>query len=203
MNHMKKITVIFLLFVTYFASAQEFSFGFRGGYNLAGIQGDNANSFQMRHGFHLGIAGELTLTKTLSIQPEISYSQQGADQNSVFIFEEFPLIEGQPEAYYNYLNVPIMAKYYVIKGLSIELGPQIGFLLSAEQKTEGQDIDVKDQLKSIDFGVNVGIGYKLSNGLNFGIRYNAGLTNINNASGVTDKNRYGVAQLSIGYFLRK
>ncbi|MCH2194346.1 MAG: PorT family protein [Kordia sp.] len=96
-----------------------------------------------------------------------------------------------------------MAKYYVLKGLSIELGPQIGFLLSAEQENEVQNIDVKDRLKSIDFEVNFGIAYKFSNGLSFGLRYNAGLTNINDVTGFLDENRYGVVQLSIGYFLRK
>jgi len=200
---MRKIVFVLLVFVTCFASAQEFSLGFRGGYSLAGIQGDNTNGFNMRHGFHLGIMSEVTLTNTFSIQPEISYSQQGANQNSVFVFEEFPLLDGELEVRYNYINVPIMAKYYVVKGFSIELGPQLGFLLSAEQEDEGQDIDVKDRLKSFDFGVNVGVGYKLENGLNFGLRYNAGLTNINDISVFSDKNRHGVVQISIGYFLRK
>ena len=84
---MKKITLIFLLFVTYFASAQEFSFGFRGGYNLAGIQGDNANSFQMRHGFHLGIAGEFGFTDTFSIQPEM------------LVFNEFAILDLKQGSY--------------------------------------------------------------------------------------------------------
>ncbi|WP_298512799.1 porin family protein [uncultured Kordia sp.] len=201
---MKKVTILFLLLcVGITANAQNFSFGFKGGYNLAGIQGDNSNGFKMRHGIHLGAVAEFELASNFSIQPELMYSQQGANNNAIFIFSEFPLLEGELEARYNFINLPIMAKYYIVKGLSIELGPQIGFLLSAEQREEGQIIDVKDRIKSIDFGVNFGIAYKFSNGLNFGVRYNAGLSNINDVSGFTDKNRYGVAQLSIGYFLRK
>ncbi|RZJ55928.1 MAG: PorT family protein, partial [Flavobacterium sp.] len=36
----------------------------------------------------------------------------------------------------SYLNVPIMAKYYVIEKLSLEAGPQIGFLLSAKNQVD-------------------------------------------------------------------
>lgn len=71
---MKKGILAFVLLIGYFSNAQNFSFGFKGGYNLAGIQGDNANGFQMRHGFHLGAMGELALTNSFSIQPEIMYS---------------------------------------------------------------------------------------------------------------------------------
>lgn len=199
----KRSILLVLLFVGFYTNAQNFSFGFKGGYNLAGIQGDNANGIKMRHGFHLGVMSEVELTSKFSIQPELIYSQQGAKDNAAFIYSDIIFADSKLEARYNYLNVPIMAKYYVVKGLSIELGPQVGFLLSAEQKDEGQIIEVKDRLKSIDFGVNFGIGYKFSNGLNFGLRYNAGLSNINDVSGFPDKNRYGVVQMSIGYFLRK
>ncbi len=30
-----------------------------------------------------------------------------------------------------------------------------------------EKIDVKDDIKSIDFGLNIGLGYKMRNGLNF------------------------------------
>ena len=59
---------------------------------------------------------------------------------------------------------------------------------------------VKDSFKKIDFGANVGLGYKLENGLNFGVRYNLGLSNINNVSGSSDKYKNGVLQASVGYF---
>jgi hypothetical protein len=46
--------------------------------------------------------------------------------------------------------------------------------------------------------VLIGVGYKLNNGLNFGVRYNAGLSDISKTTNFTNKN--GVAQVSIGYF---
>jgi hypothetical protein len=38
----------------------------------------------------------------------------------------------------------------------------------------------KTTFKKVDLAANLGIGYKLENGLNFGARYNFGLSNINN-----------------------
>ena len=80
--------------------------------------------------------------------------------------------------------------------MSLEAGPQIGFLLSAQKEST----DVKNSFNTVDFGVNFGLGYKLDNGLNFGARYNLGLSDINNIDGFTDKNKNGVFQLSVGYF---
>ena len=89
-----------------------------------------------------------------------------------------------------------MGKYYLTKGFSLEAGPQIGFLLSAKN----DKTDVKDSFNTVDFGVNFGLGYKLDNGLNFGARYNLGLSDINNIDNSSNKNRIGVFQLSVGYF---
>lgn len=167
-------------------NAQEIKFGAKAGLNFAFITGDNTKNFDPNTDFHLGVMAEIKISDKFSFQPELIYSGQGADTN----------IESEGSIALNYLNVPLIGKYYVTKGLSLEAGPQIGYLLS----TKGGTLDYKDLLKPIDFGVNFGVGYKLDNGLYFNARYNLGLSNINNVDGFTDKNRNGVIQLSIGYF---
>jgi hypothetical protein len=93
-----------------------------------------------------------------------------------------------------------MAKYYVAEGFSIEAGPQVGFLMSAKAKAEGEEEDLKDFVKGIDFGFNLGLGYKMESGLNFAARYNLGLSNINDGEGSDDfKNQNSVMQVSVGY----
>lgn len=89
-----------------------------------------------------------------------------------------------------------MGKYYLTKGFSLEIGLQIGFLLSAENN----GVDAKDSFKTIDISANFGIVYKFDNGLHLGARYNLSLTDINNLS---DKNRNGVFQITVGYFFFK
>lgn len=179
------ITVITMLGLTS-VKAQDIKFGAKAGLNIAFITGDNTKDFKPNTDFHFGVMAEWKISDKFALQPEIVYSGQGSDIN----------FESEGRVALNYLNVPIMGKYYISKGLSLEAGPQIGFLLS----TNGGTIDYKDFLKPTDFGVNFGLGYKLDNGLNFSARYNLGLTNINNVDGFTDKNRNGVFQLSVGYF---
>ncbi len=103
----------------------------------------------------------------------------------------------------DYINVPLMAKFYVGEGgFSVEAGPQVGFLLSAKVEYDGGEEDVKDLLKSTDFGVNLGLGYKMENGLNFGARYNLGLSNANDSDDLDGGAEYknSVIQVSVGYF---
>ena len=100
-----------------------------------------------------------------------------------------------------------MAKFYVAEGFSIEAGPQIGFLLSAkvdwEEDGDSGTEDIKDEVKGIDFGVNLGFGYKLDSGLNFGARYNLSLTELpdtefEEVNSLNWKN--GVIQAYVGFF---
>lgn len=177
---MKKVfitTVIVVLGLSN-VNAQEIKLGVKAGLNFSSITGDNASDFGITTDFNFGFMAEIPISEKFSFQPELLYSGQGA------------------EISLTYLNIPLMGKYYVTKGLSLEAGPQIGFLLSAEN----EDTDVKDSFKTVDLGLNLGIGYKLDNGLNFGARYNFGVSDINDVDNLSDKNRNAVLQLSVGYF---
>lgn len=165
------------------ATAQEIKFGIKGGLNFANISGDNTKGVDVVTSFNFGVVSEIPISEKFSFQPELMYSGQGYgfNDNTVEL---------------SYLNVPLMGKYYVTKGLSVEAGPQIGFLLAAKN----EKTNVKDSFNTFDFGVNFGLGYKLDNGLNFGARYNLGLTDINDVEGSSSKNKNSVFQFSVGYF---
>ena len=182
---MKKILVLAVLTVLGFTNvnAQEIKFGAKGGLNFASISGDNTKGIDLVTAFNFGVLSEIPISDKFSFQPELMYSGQGYSfkNNTIAL---------------SYLNIPLMGKYYLTKGLSLEAGPQIGFLLSAKN----EKTDVKDSFNTFDFGVNFGLGYKLDNGLNFGVRYNLGLTDINNLDNSSIENKNGVLQLSIGYF---
>ena len=182
---MKKL--LFCLAIAVFGlanvNAQGIKLGVKAGFNFASISGDDIPGSGVVTSFHFGAVAEIPISDKFSFQPELMYSGQGygLDKNTVEL---------------KYINVPLMAKYYLTKRFSVEAGPKIGFLASA--KNEG--VDIKNQIKSVDFGLNLGVGYKLDSGLNFGARYNLGLSNINDVSGFSNKNQNGVFQVSIGYF---
>ncbi|MEL0644823.1 porin family protein [Olleya sp. Ti.3.14] len=190
-------------------NAQDINFGAKAGVNFATVGGD-IEDVDARTSFHVGAVAEIMISDKFSVQPELMYSSQG------FGSEYSDEILGTTVNYeetlkLDYINLPVMAKYYVTEGLSIEAGPQIGFLMSADYEfeasaggdSESESEDAKDDFKSIDFGFGAGIGYKLDNGLNFSARYTLGLANIaeDAEEGESDFSiQNNVFQVSVGFF---
>lgn len=196
-----------------FVHSQEFRLGAKAGVNISSFGGKYTDGLDARAGFHLGGLVEIPLVGNFSIQSEILYSSQGTNFNTYF---------GIGESYdsrlsLDYINIPIMAKYYIIRGLTAELGPQIGFLVSAKSKYDNvygkNENDVKENYKSIDFSQGIGASYRLNNGVFFSLRFNKGISNINESSVIyydvegqplekysgNDKQHNNVLQISAGY----
>ena len=206
------ITAILLVGFTNVNAQDKVAFGIKGGVNLSTITGDDVESFDSRTCFHFGVLAEVPFSDDFSIQPEIVYSCQGSKYSEVIdnsidgpttVITKAISVDGTLKV--DYLNIPIMAKYYVAENFSLEAGPQVGFLLSAKNEYdypgESGEEDIKEYVKGIDFGVNFGLGYKLEGGLNFGARYNLGLSDNNDdpdLANATYKN--SVFQFSVGYF---
>ena len=193
---MKKLMLTAIIAVIAMVSVNAQSdFGVKAGVNLATISGDDVGNVDGRTSFHIGGVVEFKISEKFSFQPGLLYSAQGAESSD----EEFG---GQEKIELDYLNLPLIAKYYVTEGLSFEAGPQIGFLLSSKYiyELEGSEVseDLKDETNSIDFGINLGLGYKLESGLNFGASYNIGMSDVFEEGDGDVKN--AVFQISLGYF---
>jgi opacity protein-like surface antigen len=189
---MKKITLSIIAVLAFgFANAQGVKFGVKGGISLTNLTGDDIEDNSSKVGFLVGGFAEIKLTEKFAIQPELLFATQGTK------FEA----DGDDLKYnLNYLNVPVMAKFYVADKFSLEAGPQIGFLLSAKAKAGDEDEDVKDFFKSVDFGVNFGAGYDFTENLSAGVRYNLGLANIlDTEEGNDSKIKNSVFSLAVGY----
>jgi hypothetical protein len=189
---MKKLFLLMISLVVCSLHAQNVTFGAKAGLNFASLSGDDAEDIDGRTSLHLGATAEFSLSETFSIQPELLYSGQGFTESGTGY---------EATGKMDYINLPIMAKFYVAEGLSLEVGPQVGLLLSAkgEIKEDGETekYDFKDDVKSVDFGANFGVGYKLDSGINLGFRYNLGLTSVAEEDSTDVKN--SVLQLSVGY----
>lgn len=198
---MKKIiftAVIAIMSITTITAQEgEFKFGAKAGVNFASIQGDETDNLDGKTGFHIGGIVEYGFSEKFALQAELVYSTQGAKS-------EFTILDQTLETDYNlnYINLPILAKYYVAEGFSLEAGPQLGFLTTAEIDSDGGTQDIKDETSSIDFGLGLGASYKLDMGVAFSARYNFGLSNIIDAEDSDNdfKRNNGVFQISVGYF---
>jgi len=126
----------------------------------------------------------------------------------------------------HYINVPIMAKYYVIQSVAIEAEPYIGLNIKSEWKSEYEGSmtfadetqvesrkateDIKKGTNSIDFSLGVGASFNLDNGFFAGVRYNLGLSEVGKDFTEIDEDGFetnlkadgiknGVFQVSVGF----
>ena len=132
-------------------------------------------------GFIAGVEGEYYANNWLGIALGLNYAQQGWKFNSV-------------TTKLDYLNVPVVANFYVAKGLALKTGAQFGFLVNAK----AEDVDIKDACKKFNFSIPVGISYEISN-IILDIRYNIALTNVNKNAGNNNKSRSDLVQFTLGY----
>ncbi len=189
---MKKSLIVFIaISITAFANAQKtkqdegIKLGIKGGLNVTNLMGD-VKDVAIRTSIHAGLVAEIIVSDKFSIQPELLYSGQGATVTS----------DGGGRIKLDYITLPVLAKFPIAKNLSLEAGPQVGFLISGKYKTNDSNEKIEG-LKTIDFGLDAGLEYELNNGVFFQARYNIGLTDIGYAG---DNNRASnsVIQFSIG-----
>ncbi|WP_300569795.1 porin family protein [Flavobacterium sp.] len=193
---MKKLYLVCAFLMIISAQAQKtkqdegIKLGIKGGLNVSNFAGDITDN-EIRTSIHIGLVSEIIVSEKFSIQPELLYSGQGFSDKSE---------SGFSRSKFDYINLPVLAKFYVMNdNLSIEAGPQIGFLISAKNKNSAANTSIEDQ-KVVDFGLNLGLGYELENHVFFQGRYNLGLTNINNSdSSSAVKYTNTVIQFSVGY----
>lgn len=146
-------------------AAQGFTYGIKGGLNLAKLKmsfGGLSASSEDLVSFHAGFYGVLMTSEKFGIQPEIVYSGQGGGGSG-----------GSGNFNLGYINVPVMLRYTFTPGVSLQAGPQVGFLLSAS--VDGTD--AKSAMNSVEFGVGFGLGVERPSGVNFAFRYNLGISN--------------------------
>ena len=192
---MKKISILIVTFCMFCnTNAQKskreegIKFGIKGGINASNFNGDIEDN-KMRYGLHIGLLAEIIINDQFSLQPEAIYSAQGFKNETPGAFSK---------SKFDYINLPVLIKYYPMNNFSIEAGPQIGFLINAIDKSNAGNADIDDQ-NVLDFSINAGVAYKLQSGIFFQARYSLGIINVNGADNASAfKYTNSVFQLSIG-----
>jgi hypothetical protein len=187
-NQILKITFISL--ITLSAYAQKSNAGIKGGYNLAAVSFDGETETGQRHSFHVGFYGESFLSDAASLQIEFLYSQQGyelKDNGGTFTQK------------LDYLNVPLMLKFYPSEHFFLEAGPQVGLAISHNEEFDSNfslfNTSQEFEPQSFDYGANFGGGFKTGSGVSLGVRYHLGLGSVYDEG--SPKNR--VWQFSLGF----
>ncbi|WP_271424869.1 porin family protein [Aequorivita sinensis] len=181
---MKKLMIAFCaLFMGATAFSQNLDLGIKAGANFANIS--DVNDLSSKTGFQAGIFAGVKFTDKVGIQADVLYSQQGAE----FDYGKFDL---------NYVNVPVVLKYYLVQGLNIQAGPQFGFILDDDIYVDVLGANsIKANAEKSDVSGIVGAGYDFPFGVRLDARYNFGLSDVSKTDGFEGKNT--VFSLALGY----
>ena len=197
------IIVISVALATGAAVAQKrFTFGPKIGVDYTHYWGKNA-----KHGgqlnYQAGLFMEYRFNNKFSIAPEVVFAAQGGKSNGIVLISPTEYFDAVYTHNLNYINVPVMLKYYVCPSLSIDFGPQVGF--NVYSKTRGKWEDTKDEYNindrkkytnTFDFGLGLGATYNIASDVFVQARYTLGLTKIFKDE---DPVKNGNAQIAIGY----
>ena len=183
----KTILLIAVVLAAGVVSGQKtFTFGPKVGINIADLYASSAENTRDLNGTKpsliVGAFAEYRAAKWFAVSLDVLYSRQGssAEITQGALGSEHKLKFNNR---LNYLNIPILANFYVTNGLALKAGIQPGFLLSGKYraKVDGgswNTEDTKHYFKSTDFSIPVGISYTFEQGLVIDARYNIPVTDI-------------------------
>ena len=218
---MKKIVIalVCMVMATGAVMAQkQFTFGPKIGVDYTHFWGKDAQHDGLFN-YQAGLFLEYRFTNKISIAPEVVFAAQGGKHDyktggGVGVKPYNPMLKMGPGPgaelrvtnNVNYVNIPVMFKYYIIPALSVDLGPQLGINVYSKRTeksiTSGNDYkktdDVKEYTNTIDVGIGLGFTYNITEDVFVQGRYTMGMTKV--YKDVYDKNRKnGNAQIAIGY----
>jgi len=199
-------------------------FGIKGGLNVSQFSEQQLNTKSLKPGFNAGVFVNIPLSEKFAIQPEVMYNQLGA--KSVTNFTETVSgntsvkIKDDFTTSLNYISVPVMLHMKPAHNFYIEAGPEISYFMNGkntgettvtttiagntttETVSESKSIE-KDQIKKLNLGFGLGLGYYFTPNLGINARYVNSLTHIANNSGVAEQdkdiNTNRVFQIGLNY----
>ena len=196
---MKKFFITLLvLFVACYAKAQnevgKCSITPKIGFNVT--QMTKTDDADARIGFTAGAEVDYQVTDMFALTAGALYSQQGCKFGEGVTYATIKL---------DYINIPILANFYIVDGFALKIGIQPGFLVNDKMKVEADGVSMEigadqlfggNSLKDIDFSIPVGASYEFSN-VKLDVRYNFGVSPAIKVFGESSMN--SVFQLTVGY----
>lgn len=162
-----------------------------------------------KFGLIAGFEAEYQMSRRFSLSAGLLYSMQGAKYDD-YLSEDFRITDAKVRL--EYVNIPIMANFYVVKGLALKAGLQPSFCVKDEVKgnlavkvDEGETIVssgvTMPDFKTFDLSVPVGVSYEYHDFV-IGALYNIGLTDVFGGTwdgGTGPSSHNSVLQFTLGY----
>jgi opacity protein-like surface antigen len=183
---MKKFFVMIAAAIVCMSASAQVQFGAKVGFDMTHSWGDDAPR-GWQPNYQVGLMMEYKFNPSFAIAPEVVFAAQGGKETDKVDVEEFPgIVEAKGTFHTNYINVPLMLKFYATPAFSIDFGPQVGFNVYSKMTASGkagsieakETVDLKDYTNTVDFGLGLGATYNLTDHAFVQARYNLGLTKV-------------------------
>ena len=166
----KILIISAILLIPQFLVAQNFRGGLRAGISMTQISGDDLSGFHMLGAYAGGFVNwRFIQNDRWAIQPEINFVMKGS---STYLK---PDKNGNIGAKYvltmYYVEVPVLAKFRVVKGFEVELGPTFGVLLGATEKDANGRMNARMPFRWFELCAMGGVSYLFKEHYGISLRY--------------------------------
>lgn len=225
---MKKelLVAVFAMFIATSALAQgpagSFALKPMAGGTLTSLNGEDSHGSEMRLGYVAGLEASYQASPHFAVSIGALYTRQGCN------IGYSNTLGNDMSLYLDYLNFPILGNYYIVPGLAVKAGLQLGYRVNSkvsvsysynyqsdgykfgtETRTSNAEIDINTNgmFNKFDLSIPIGLSYEFS-GVVIDARYNWGLLNVPKRSGTFMGNEFrdeenhmhnSVFMLTVGY----
>ncbi|MGB0368402.1 MAG: porin family protein [Flavobacteriales bacterium] len=148
-----RLLLYFFLLLPFTSLGQGFGGGLFGGISTTQVTGDAIVGFHKAGGW-AGAFTDYRFTPRSALQFELSFIQKGSRQAPTVKNNGVLYVNNQ-----NYLELPILYKWYGIKNMSIEMGTQVGYLISATERNNNGEIPNPIPHKKVEWSAAAGLSY--------------------------------------------
>jgi hypothetical protein len=199
----------------------QISYGIRNGINYAGWKGNDLQVIEDlvdktegyvitkdTRGLHIGAYMRIPISDVFAFEPGLAYSKKGYSLKGDFQIEvlKYAGINLRAQVQSHYIDIPLVLKANVYKGLQLYAGPQVSYLVRSSLNAKlgilgitifNRGFGITERFNKADLGLTGGIGYEFDNGFNVQAGYDHGLSRLDKNDNYDIYNR--VVKVSVGY----
>ncbi|MDD2632634.1 MAG: porin family protein [Bacteroidales bacterium] len=175
----KKLSMLCLLFIAINIQAQEFNFGLSAGVDVTNVRLSNSCTYYSVQydpmiAFNLNAFAAYRSAGFWGITAEPGFIRKGAVMSVAYNLEKH-----ETHLRLNYIQLPVLADFYITKKLSLSVGPEFAYLLSAKVHYDGNNTDISDGYDpKFEVSGMAAINYTILPRIDIALRYSHGFTTI-------------------------
>ncbi len=178
MLHKSLILLLFFMTSVLGVRAQTWGFGPKIGTAFSTVNG--VEGAQCMPGVVAGAFIDRMIHRKIGLETDLLYAMNGfkvAPETRAELNDQALKIR------LGYICMPVVGKFYLIRGLNLQLGAQFGYLILSKEIINDTDRRLKNAINRYDVRFVSGLAYDFDFGLILEGRYQIGLTPIENQTG--------------------